>query len=144
MKLPTREDYYSVYAVNNKLNKYNIVMTSITADEEKALDNGHNISITRGNQTFVVFDKYIYFYGEIDFNTGSIDMEELAEEDWFDRYDGSAFWLPGKYDYKYHSAEIRNGKLTYFDTTKVDKILQYVHGKLGKPQRTIIFKNVYR
>ena len=142
VKLLDDRKYYSV--VGYKKSRYSIVMTSLTDAEDKALDNGHEITVERGELTFKLNPNIIYYYGNLDFTSGSYDMLELSDLAWLEKYEDYGFWLPGDYDYKTHTALARNGKPTYYDTICMDKILQYVHACLGKPKNVVIFKLAWK
>lgn len=118
----------------------NIIMTYISEDEEKALDNDEVVKLKRGKQTFTISRRNVYAYGEIDFTTGSEDYELLTEKNWFGNIELVGVLVPVGYDYKDNLIynKVKGG--TWYDTIRTEVICQFKHGQLGKPKRTVIFK----
>ena len=80
----------------------------------------------------------ICFYGEMDFTTGSEDYETIKDYD--DLFSGNSSIIPANYNYDTHSCEIKEDILKTWETFRPELIVQYFHGRLGKPKRCIIFK----
>lgn len=116
-------------------------MTSITEKEEKLLDANKTIQITRGNREFIIEPTNIICYGEIDYSNSSEDLDFIAQLDWYKTNSFCGFIMPSEYNYEDHTvtADIKGGRR--FDTTQCDLVAQYAHGCIGKPKRTVIFKN---
>lgn len=117
-----------------------IIMTHISEEEEKALDDGKDIMIRRGKLRVKVPKDKVYAYGEIDFKTGSEDYETLEGMNWLNTMELCGVHILSNYDYKNNIArsDIRGGR--WYDTTNVAQVCQFKHGQLGKPKRTIIFR----
>lgn len=79
----------------------------------------------------------ICFYGEMDFTTGSEDYETIKDYD--DLFSGNSSFIPANYNYDTHSCNVENILKTW-ETFRPELIVQYFHGRLGKPKRCIIFK----
>ena len=118
-----------------------VIVTYLTKEEEDTLDEVGLLTIKRGKLTFEIEKKDVYCYGEIDFNKGSDDYEMLAEQRWFDDCTMLAVTVPSDYDYENNviESDIKGGR--WYDTTRVEVVSQFYHGRLGKPKRTIIFKH---
>lgn len=138
--LLVREDYYSIICneVNGK--KQSIVMTGITEDEEAALDANLPIDIERGNLKFHISPSDIQAYGEIDFTDKGDDLDYFVNMNWFKQVIWVGFSIPSNYDYETHTCTNDKNFIRYFDTKRPELVVQYVHGVLNKPKRTLIFK----
>lgn len=143
IKLPTRDDYYCMVS-KKRLDKRteSVVMTYITEQEENLIDEGNNIIIHRGNQNFKVKASDIYCYGIIDFNNNSEDMDIISTFSWLDHFTIKGVCLPANYNYNKHQCVSINKKPMWYDTTKCEELARYAHGYLGKPERTLIFRQV--
>lgn len=137
----TREDYYAIKVPSDKGRDKVIIITSLTEEEDKALDKGETIIIERGKHKFLVEHKNIYCYGEIDFTNGSEDMEIISDFNWYGNSGADyGFHIPANYDYEAHRCYSPSRKPMFYDTFSVDRITQYCHAFIGKPKMTIIFK----
>lgn len=115
-------------------------MSSLTEDEEKRLDNKETIEIIREGTKFTIAPTDVYCYGNIDFHTGSDDYKQLAKFTFLNHLCFCGIWVPADYNYDKHVCYSEIGRPTWYDTTRPEVLAQYVHGILGKPKRTIIFK----
>lgn len=79
----------------------------------------------------------ICFYGEMDFITGSEDYETIKDYD--DLFSGNPSFIPANYNYNEHSCTIEDN-FKIWETFRPERIVQYFHGRLGKPKRCMIFK----
>ena len=143
IKLPVREDYYSL--VSKKLldrRTESVVMTYITEEEEEVIDAGKTITIKRSNLSFTIKPSNIYCYGEIDFSNNSEDMDIISTFTWLDHLLIRGVCIPSNYNYDKHECISRNKQPMWYDTTKCEVLAKYVHGCLGKPKRTLIFRQV--
>lgn len=119
-------------------------MAPLTQKQEEQLDANETICIIAGESKFYVSPKDVYCYGEIDFSTNSEDLNIIAEFNWFDYINLRGASMVSDYNYEHHVAYSDIKCPRHFDTTRPDVISQYVHGCLGKPKRTIIFKHTKR
>jgi len=117
------------------------IMTYITEDEERALDNKESIEIDRGSRHFTINPHDVYCYGEIDFHNGSEDYKELAKLKFLSHLCFCGVWLEANYDYDKHCCYSPINRKQWYDTTRPEVLAQYTHGILGKPKRTIIFNH---
>lgn len=143
IKLPIREDYYSLVSKKNtsKQNE-SVVMTYITEAEENAIDKGKTITLKRGNLSFTVNPTNIYCYGEIDFSNDSEDMNVISTFTWLDHLLTRGVYVPSHYNYERHECVSNNKRPMWYDTTKCEVYAKYVHACLGKPKRCLIFRDV--
>lgn len=143
INLPVRNDYYSLVS-KKRLNKHSecVVMSFITEKEEKLIDEGHSIRIKRGNISFIIKPEDIYCYGIIDLHHGSEDMDVISTFNWLDHLNMLGVCVPANYNYNTHTCVSDIKKVQWYDTTKCDVLAQYAHGFIGKPERTIIFRQI--
>ena len=123
----------------NKLESELIIMIPISEKEELAIDNGF-LQTTRDGFTFSIDKSTVICYGEIDFSTNSDDFDVIQDMNWLDHLDSIGIPVPADYDYKEHCCYSPNKFYRYYDTTNPAVITQYIHGRLGKPERCCIFK----
>lgn len=121
----------------------NIVMTSLSKEEEKFLESNEPILIKRGEMEFVVEPKKCYGYGDINLSPNSDDIKSIEELGWFD-YPYIKQFIPTGYDYNSNSHPVtpllKRGK--WFDTSVPSTFLPYLYASIGKPDRIVIFKYV--
>lgn len=143
IKLPVREDYYTIVDKTNIDKRHESVMISyITEEDEKAIDNGFSIAIKRGNLMFHIDPEDIYCYGDINFANGSKDMDVISSFNWLDHLGLRGICVPANYNYNKHECKSINKKPMWYDTTKPEVVAKYAHAFIGKPKLTIIFRNV--
>lgn len=126
----------------DKAAKEAIMMTYITEDEEKQLDEGYDIRIKRGPYSFNVKPSDVECYGIIDFHRGSEDLEIIASFDWLRHLTFCGVVVPSNYDYENHCAYSDLKIARVYDTTRPEVVAQYFHGTLNKPERTLIFRYI--
>lgn len=116
-----------------------VIMTSITEDEEKALDSRKSLRLKRGKLSFYVDPDFCLAYGDVDLSPNSKDTLELDKADWFSRLYVRHF-MPSEYDYETHSmiSDIRGGR--WYDTSNIKTFMPYLYACIGKPKKIIIFK----
>lgn len=117
-------------------------MTSITKEEEEQLDNNESIHIKRGGFEFNIEPNDVFCYGHIDFHDNSADMDVISGFKWLNHLVFRGVIVPANYDYEKHCAYSDIKTYRYYDTMKPEVVAQYAHGCIGKPERTIIFKQV--
>ena len=116
-----------------------IVMIPISEKEEAALDKG--LLVTKRDGFIFTIDKStVICYGEIDFHDGSDDFEVIQGINWLDHLGALGICVPSDYVYEEHCCYSPNKSYRYYDTTNPAVVAQYIHARLGKPQRCCIFK----
>ena len=143
--MPISKDYQTVIChtekVGNKIkSQTRILMTWISDKEEALLDKGRAISITRGGITFDLDKDNIFSYGEVDFHDGTEDYDALNELIPFK----DIVHIPLNYDYDTHTCKTKTKCYQTYETDNIGAMAQYAHGRLGKPERVVIFKLIAR
>lgn len=122
------------------------VITSLTDEEEKQLDNGETITIKRPSGCadehdvyFVINPKDCYGYGDLKFDGSNNDLKDIEILDWFRKYYVKIF-VPSEYDYNTHTvtSDLRTGR--WFDTSNPKTFLPYMYACLDKPDKVVIFR----
>lgn len=116
-------------------------MISITENEEKELDKGNLVTV-KDNQRFTINTYNIICYGAIDFNLKSDDFDTLLSLDFINPTGTLGVSIPTNYDYETHSCTLIDRRIKYFDSTNPGLVCRYFHGKLGKPERVCIFREI--
>ena len=111
-------------------------MTWITDKEEALLDKGRAISISRGGIDFDLDSSNVFAYGQVDLHTGTDDYNAINERIPFK----DIVHLPAHYDYDNHTCKTTVKGYQTYETDDIGAMAQYAHGKLGKPERIVIFK----
>ena len=124
------------YHTNHKGGERPVIMTAITEEEEKLIDEDKTITIKRGNTKFTVSKKNIYGYGHIDFSNNSDDREDVDNFNFLDNLDSSG--------YPIDSIDYDKGVFTgrWYATWHPFVVCQLMHAYLGKPERVCIFRKV--
>lgn len=131
---------YLVYPQENS--GVSVIMAPITEQQEKLLDDDQVISVVdQFDRTFIVNPKNCYAYGKLDLSPNSDNIETIAKANWF-KYFYVNIILTGKYDYNTHTvtSDVVGGR--WYETDNIKDYLPYLHGKIGKPERVVIFKDV--
>lgn len=118
-----------------------VVMAPITEEQENDLDNEKSIIITNdSNKSFVFDSKACYAYGKLDLSPNSEDIKTIANANWFKNlYINITLFT--KYDYNNHVvvSDVIGGR--WYETDNIEQYLPFLHAKLGKPERVVIFKD---
>lgn len=139
--MPISKDYQTVIChtekAGNKIkSQTRILMTWISDKEEALLDKGRAISITRGGITFDLDKDNIFSYGEVDFHDGTEDYDALNELIPFK----DVVHIPLNYDYDTHTCKTSTKMYQTRETDDIGAMAQYAHGRLGKPDKVVIFR----
>lgn len=120
----------------------NVIMTSITEEEETLLDRGKTIVVKRNKVEFTINPNLCFAYGELDLSPNSDTIKLFSEIDWF-RNLYIRHFLFSDYDYEHHTvtSDIRGGR--WYDTSNISKYLPYLYACLNKPKRIAIFKQTF-
>ena len=144
ISLRDKMPFYIIVTNKNILCKYSIVMTSITEKEEKLIDAQQEITIERGGVKFNISSKNVYCYGTIDYTDYSDDLDVIADFSWLNHLSFRGVVIPANYDYNTHTCKSILNIPKQYDTFKPDVVAQFGHGCLGKPEKTAIFKHIWR
>lgn len=142
IQLPIDKTYKVINWRNNPTSKELYIITGISISEYNRLKNDDEIYITRGNAEFNITPDDIYCFGEIDFNESSEDSAELDTFNWLDNLFLRGICIPARYNYKEHNCLSPNKSYQYTETFRNSTLCRYIHGWLGKPQFTLIFREL--
>lgn len=140
--MPVCPTYRVLNVHDDKIHKEFFIMTGINEKEYNKLKHGDDISIKRGNQNFVILSDNILCFGEIDFHEGSDDSKELDTFNWLDNLGAKGIGIPSRYNYDRHECTSPINKYLWTETFRNSTLCRYVHGWLGKPQYTLIFREL--
>lgn len=141
--MPIMKDYHMLSL--NKDAERNIIMTImtyITEAEEKVLDSGKVLHITRGDMSFDITPRKVYCYGHVDFTTDSSDYNIVEDFDFLNYLNDVGVHVPSDYDYKHHVCVSPIGRIRWTETWNPAAVAQYAHGRIGKPDRIVLFKYI--
>ena len=134
---------YRVISVHyDRIRKELFIMTGITEKEYNTLKRGYDISFKRGKQEFYVAADDVLCFGEIDFHEGSDDCKELDTFNWLEHLGVKGVGIPSRYNYDRHECSSPINKYLITETFRNSTLCRYVHGWLGKPQYTLIFREL--
>lgn len=123
----------------SKIESEQIIMIPISEKEELDLDKGLLVT-TRDSFIFTINKSNVICYGEIDLHDGSDDFKVIQGMNWLDHLYNLGICVPSDYNYVEHCCYSPIHKYRYYDTTNPAIVAQYIHARLGKPQRCCIFK----
>lgn len=118
-----------------------VIMAPITAEQEEQLNNEDYIIIKdQFGQSFVVTDNKCYAYGELDLSPKSDNIRKIAESNWFKNLYINIIML-SEYDYETNTvtSDVEGGR--WYETDNVETYLPFLHAKIGKPERVVIFRD---
>ncbi len=121
------------------------IMIAIDEDEEKIIDNIDKsiISFTRGNKTFEVTMKDIYCYGEIDFEDKNT-LDKINTFKFLDYLGNSGIYIYSNYDYEHNAVNTPKKHPMWTETWSPLQLIKYAHGRMGKPQRVLLFNQIIK
>ena len=133
---------YYAFRIPTTISFRTIVVTYLTPEEEKDLDKGYPIDIKRDVEKFRINPRKLIVYGEIDFDDSSEDLDVLEDLNLFSKVLDLGFCLPSNFDYKNscYYADANKKIPLFYDSCSTDRVLQYIHAKLGKPNITVVFE----
>lgn len=143
--MPIQKDYKILASLSDNKNSYKerIVITWISKEEEALLDEGKELKIERGNRKFVINEYNTYCYGIIDYKLGSNDSNVIATFNFLDSLIFRGVFVPSNYDYDTHSCTSPKPFYQHYETWRPEVLAQYCHGVLGKPKRTVLFRQIW-
>lgn len=131
--------------VSRKINTRNIesiIITGINEKEYKLIKEGKDINIVRGDFGFNISSNNVICFGIIDFNNNSEDCEILDGFDWFNKLIAKGIDIPSKYNYEKHECSSPIKHCLWTETFKISTYCKYLHGCLGKPALSLIFRQI--
>lgn len=142
IQLPDDFEYQIINTTDGIINKTVYHITGITEKEYNDIKKGETVKFIRNNESFTILPEKVLCFGEIDFNQSSEDCETLDKFKWLSNLIGSGKHIPSRYDYKTHSCTSPNFKIMWTETFKISTLCRYLHGCIGKPKLTLIFKEL--
>ena len=118
------------------------IMTGINELECKKLKALNDLNIVRGDSKFHITPDDILCYGDIDFHEGSEDCDQLDTFNWLDNLGVKGISIPSRYNYDKHECTSNNKFCIWTETFRNSTLCRYLHGCLGKPQYTLIFREM--
>lgn len=134
---------YKVISVHNNYNvKELFIMTGINELEYKKLNNLNDLHIVRGNFKFNITPDNVLCFGDIDFHEGSEDCKKLDMFNWLEHLGVKGVSIPSGYNYDKHECTSPINKYLTTETFRNSTLCRYLHGCLGKPKFTLIFREL--
>lgn len=140
IKMPIDPTYKVISFHTNLTSKEVFIITGIDDSDINKINHSCNLHLKRGNCTFNVTPDNIFCYGDIDFNEGSEDSATLDTFNWLDHLDAKGVPIPSNYNYDKHECTTNKKFILWTETFKNSVLCRYLHGCLGKPKFTLIFK----
>lgn len=140
--MPVNPTYYVINAYKDRTVKELFVMVGITEIEYSRLKHGDNLFLKKGGQEFDITSDDILCFGEIDFHEGSDDCKELDTFNWLDHLGDKRVGIPSRYNYDKHECSSPINKYLITETFRNSTLCRYIHGCLGKPHYTLIFREL--
>lgn len=145
IQMPVDPTYKIIAIRNNPSNKELFIILGITENQYnkiKTLTEGDSIKIVKDNCEFEVYAEDIFCYGNIDFHEGSDDCKKLDTFNWLEYLDLQGVGIPSKYNYDKHQCIGTNKGFYITETFRNSTLCRYLHGCLGKPEFTLIFREI--
>jgi len=134
---------YKVISAHTNLGVREIfIITGISELEHKKLKNLNDLRIVRGNCEFYIAPDNVFCYGDIDFHEGSDDCKELDTFNWLEHLGAKGVGIPSRYNYNKHECISPINKYLITETFRNSTLCRYLHGCLGKPKFTLIFREI--
>ena len=140
--MPVDPTYKVISVHSNPDAKELFIITGITELEYKKLKSLNDLHIVRGNCSFNITPDDVLCYGDIDFHEGSDDCKELDTFNWLEHLIAKGVPIPSKYNYDKHECISPISKYLITETFRNSTLCRYLHGCLGKPQYTLIFREI--
>lgn len=138
--MPIDKTYKVVISKVDKLTKERIIIMGISENEYMAIKHDNDICVKKDNILFHISPVDVLCFGDIDFHEGSEDCKILDTFNILDHIGIKGVCIPSKYNYDKHECYCPIHSYLYTETFKLSKLCRYLHGCLGKPKYTIIFR----
>ncbi len=140
--MPVDPTYKVISVQNNLSGKEIFIITGISELEHKKLKNLNDLHIIRGNCEFHITPDNVLCFGDIDFHEGSDDCKELDTFNLLEHLGAKGIGIPSRYNYNNHECTSPINKYLITETFRNSTLCRYLHGCLGKPQYTLIFREI--
>ena len=134
---------YKIISVHaSSLCKELFIMTGITEKQYHAIKHGDVIHITKGNLDADINPDDVLCFGTIDFHEGSEDSKQLDTFNWLEHLGAKGISIPSRYNYDRHECTSPKKIVLYTETWRNSTLCRYLHGCLGKPEYTLIYREI--
>ena len=140
--MPVDPTYKVISVHSNFYVKELFIITGITELEHKKLKNLNDLHIVRGNCRFHITPDDVLCYGDIDFHEGSDDCKELDTFNFLEHLIAKGIGIPSRYNYDKHECTSPMNRYLITETFRNSTLCRYLHGCLGKPKFTLIFREI--
>lgn len=140
--MPIDPTYKVISTRKNAVVKELFIMTGISELECDKLKSLNDLNIVRGDFKFHITPDDVVCYGNIDFHEGSEDCDQLDTFNWLDDLGIKGVSIPSRYNYDKHECVSPNKSYLWTETFRNSTICRYLHGCLGKPEYTLIFREL--
>ena len=140
--MPIDPTYKVISTRKNAVIKELFIMTGISEFECNELKSLNDLDIVRGDFKFHITPDDVVCYGDIDFHEGSEDCDQLDTFNWLDDLGIKGVSIPSRYNYDKHECISPNKSYLWTETFRNSTICRYLHGCLGKPEYTLIFREL--
>lgn len=140
--MPVDPTYKVISVHSNPDAKEIFIITGISELEYKKLKSLNDLWIKRGNCDFYITPDDVLCFGDIDFHEGSDDSKELDTFNWLEHLGAKGVGIPSRYNYDKHECISPINKPLVTETFRNSTLCRYLHGCLGKPQFTLIFREL--
>ena len=142
IQMPIDHTYKVISCHKNPVIKELFIITGITETELNKLRHNQDLKIKRGKFEFNVSPDDVLCYGDIDFHEGSDDCKQLDTFNWLEHLGVKGVSIPSKYNYDKHECTTDRKSFLWTETFRNSTLCRYFHGCLGKPQFTLIFREL--
>ena len=140
--MPVDPTYKVISVHENHYAKELFIITGITELEHKKLKNLNDLHIVRGNCEFHITPDDVLCYGDIDFHESSDDCKELDTFNFLEHLVAKGIGIPSRYNYDKHECISPINRYLITETFRNSVLCRYLHGCLGKPKFTLIFRKI--
>lgn len=140
--MPIFPNYYILTSRTDINEKFQIIISYLTDEEEKRLDDGESITITRGSLKAPIDSHNVYCYGEVDFSKDSKDLEQIAIFNFLSHLNFTGARIPSDYDYETHTCHSPIPFYRYTETWRPEVLTRYAHACINKPSKIVLFRHL--
>ena len=140
--MPIDPTYKVIHGRKTGNTKELFIMTGISELECKKLKDLNDLNIVRGDFKFRITPDDVICYGDIDFHESSEDCEQLDTFNWLDDLGVKGVSIPSRYNYDKHECTSPSKFYLWTETFRNSTLCRYLHGCLGKPEFTLIFREI--
>lgn len=140
--MPTDNTYKVISCHKSPVINELFIMTGISEAEVNKLRHNQDLKLKRGEFEFNITPDDVLCYGDINFHEGSDDCKELDTFNWLEHLSDKGVGIPSRYNYDKHECTTDRKGVLFTETFRNSTLCRYLHGCLGKPQFTLIFREL--